>query len=413
MSDARGFRRVILSAYACHPTTGSEPGVGWEFLRASLVVAEEVWIVTRTKNVGPIVESLDPRERVRTHVIGHDLPVWAQKSKRLLPIGTQLYYLFWQFRLVSRIRELDAAHEFEVGHHVTFSADWLPVALSRQNNFPVVWGPVGGSTIPPRNTWAFLGLRGLAVEALRLATGRIGRRVFGNQTAARCSVLLAYNRDELRTVGRFARKAFVESTAAMDPTTVHADNRAQTTIVGVGRLLPWKGWALAIDAFAQCPKDWNLILLGRGPDEGRLRSRARCAGVADRVQFVHRLGTRDEVFQLMRSARAVIFPSLRESGGWVVAEAIANNTPVVVLDIGGPSEIVSASGGIAIAVADKDPGEIVADLALALQLAQPTPNPDRWNRLRLPDLLSKWWSEALAESISIGRGPLEGGLRHD
>ncbi|WP_422678011.1 glycosyltransferase [Blastococcus brunescens] len=105
-------------------------------------------------------------------------------------------------------------------------------------------------------------------------------------------------------------------------------------IVGVGTLAPLKGWALAIDAIASMPEPRSrLLLVGTGPDEGRLRARAQRRGVADRVRFAGHL-PRDQVFALLTSARALLFPSFHDSAGWAVAEALTLGCPVVCLDLG-------------------------------------------------------------------------------
>ncbi len=401
---ARPFRRVLLSAYACHPTTGSEPGVGWEFLRAALELSDEVWLLTRPKNERPVLDALPDVDRARVHVVGHDLSATAQRLKHLVPVGTQLYYVQWQRTAVARVRAAHADSPFDLGHHVTFGSDWMPAALCLQDDFPVVLGPVGGSTRPPARLWRFLGVRGAAVETVRLVASSLGRAAVGNAAARRAALLLAYNDDERGTVGRGADRLVVESTAMMDPHRPRsADEADPGLIVGVGRLLPWKGWTIAIDALDQLPASWRLVLLGRGPDARRLAARARRRGLADRVTVVPRLDTRADVFSLMRHARVVVFPSLRESGGWVVAEAVAQGVPVVALDWGGPGQMLRSAGGSPVPVRGVPAREVVEQFAAAIRAAEAPANPDRWNRDRLPALMEHWWREAAGRVDGAGR----------
>ena len=110
------------------------------------------------------------------------------------------------------------------------------------------------------------------------------------------------------------------------------------TALFAGNLLPLKGVALAIDALTYLP-GWHLVLCGDGRDAARLRRRAVGRGVQDRVRFLGRVA-RDDVIDQLRTADVFVFPSLRDSAGWAVAEACAVGVPVVCLDRGGPPSIV-------------------------------------------------------------------------
>jgi glycosyltransferase involved in cell wall biosynthesis len=44
----------------------------------------------------------------------------------------------------------------------------------------------------------------------------------------------------------------------------------------------------------------------------------------------------------------LLFPSLHDSGGFVVLEALCHGMPVLCLDLGGPKEIVSLDSGLII-----------------------------------------------------------------
>ena len=42
------MKKVLVSAYACEPNVGSEPGVGWNWVLKMAQQYEEVHVVTRT-----------------------------------------------------------------------------------------------------------------------------------------------------------------------------------------------------------------------------------------------------------------------------------------------------------------------------------------------------------------------------
>jgi glycosyltransferase involved in cell wall biosynthesis len=108
-----------------------------------------------------------------------------------------------------------------------------------------------------------------------------------------------------------------------------------------GRLEKIKGFQDVIDAMKRLPQI-DLRIAGSGPFEGELRRRAE--GMAN-VHFEGRLDSA-EVAGLFRGALAVAVPSLvYETFGYVVLEAFAEKTPVVVRDLGALPELVAESGG--------------------------------------------------------------------
>jgi len=112
-------------------------------------------------------------------------------------------------------------------------------------------------------------------------------------------------------------------------------------VAAAGRLEEIKGFQDVIDAMRFLP-DLDLRVAGSGPFEAELRARA--GGMAN-VHFEGRLDSA-RVAALFRGAVAVAVPSLvPETFGYVVLEAFAEKTPVVVRDLGALPELVAESGG--------------------------------------------------------------------
>jgi glycosyltransferase involved in cell wall biosynthesis len=86
-------------------------------------------------------------------------------------------------------------------------------------------------------------------------------------------------------------------------------------------------------------------------------------GISDRVKFLGGL-PRPGVLGWMQRVDVLLHPSMRDSGGLVLMEAMAAGKPVVCLDLGGPGEIVTEECGFKIRPGA--PKQVVADLAAAL-----------------------------------------------
>lgn len=111
----------------------------------------------------------------------------------------------------------------------------------------------------------------------------------------------------------------------------------------VGRLVIEKGVQVLLEAMPRIlagKPEAKLVVAGRGPMEGQLKSRARELGISHKVCFAGYIddSTRNQLYHF---ASVAVFPSLYEPFGIVALEGMAAGTPVVVSDTGGLAEIVT------------------------------------------------------------------------
>jgi D-inositol-3-phosphate glycosyltransferase len=117
-------------------------------------------------------------------------------------------------------------------------------------------------------------------------------------------------------------------------------------VLAVGRLVPRKGYDLAIEALRGLP-DTELVIAGGPPAQRltadtealRLLGLAERLGVADRVRLLGRVA-RADMPALFRSADVVVCTPWYEPFGIVPVEAMACATPVVVTSVGGLTDTV-------------------------------------------------------------------------
>ena len=138
--------KVLISAYACEPGKGSEPGVGWNWPLQAARHGHEVHVITRANNEPSISAFLrnEPVADLSFHY--YDLPAalrWLKK--RTGYYGMLAYYYLWQIGSSRLARRLHRKHRFDLAHHVTFVNDWMPSGVAWVG-IPFIWGPIGGST---------------------------------------------------------------------------------------------------------------------------------------------------------------------------------------------------------------------------------------------------------------------------
>ena len=113
-------RKILLSAYACEPGKGSEPGVGWHWALELARLGHEVWVLTRAKN-RPAVEAelVKMPHKANLHFLYYDLPAWARWWKKGSR-GIHLYYVLWQWGAYRLATQVHPRERFDIVHHITF-----------------------------------------------------------------------------------------------------------------------------------------------------------------------------------------------------------------------------------------------------------------------------------------------------
>ena len=147
-------------------------------------------------------------------------------------------------------------------------------------------------------------------------------------------------------------------------------------VLGAGKLRPQKDFATLIDAFAKlrAKRPARLMILGEGPEEGRLRVRARRLDISSDVALEGFVGN---PFAYMARAAVFALSSAWEGLPSVLIQAMACGCPVVSTDCpSGPSEILEGGAcGPLVPVGDSD-----ALAAAMLRLLASPPDRERLRR---------------------------------
>jgi len=367
--------KVLLSAFSCGPGRGSEPGIGWNWL-CQMSKKHEVWALTTEESQAGYQQNPLAHAHI---VIVPSFRIWNRLWRLGVPGLSWLYYYWWQWKAYRRARKLHAQIGFDLVHHITFGSWRAPSFLCRLP-VPFVWGPVGGGETVPRGLLGELGGWGQVAEAVRNFFQFASLwDPFVRLTMRRAKLILAANRDTADIFPKRYRHKVQRMPAigmsSGESAVAIAPERAKQGFLAVfaGMLEPRKGISLALKAFerlSRTNRDASLVIIGDGPDRKRLTEAAAIMGVADRVEFLGAM-PRTRVLGWMQAAHALLFPSLRDSGGFVLLEAMMAGKPVICLDLGGPGEIVTEECGIK--VQPREANQVVADLAGALQTLATAP----------------------------------------
>ncbi|NND70185.1 MAG: glycosyltransferase [Rhodothermales bacterium] len=361
--------KILVTAYACEPGKGSEPGIGWNIVR-EVCKHHDLTVITRPNNRPAIEEAVSAEAIDGLSFVYYDPPRWATFWKR----GTRglfAFYYWWQIGAYRTAQKLVSNNEYDLVHHVTFGRYWSPSFLYRLG-LPVVWGPVGGGESTPDELMATLPVGGQLYERIRSAVRYLGEcDPFVRGMARGSSLVMATtleSQQRIRALG--ASNVAILGNAALDISEIDAlagvslTNGQAPIFASIGRLLHWKGFHLGLQAFAKADiPDAEYWIVGSGPAEVHLRQLAAALNIAEKVKFTGKL-SRVETMDVMANVDVLVHPSFHDSGGWVCIEAMAAGRPVIALNLGGPSLMVSDECGARIDVESEH--QVVDDLSEAL-----------------------------------------------
>jgi len=360
--------KILLSAFACRPDRGSEPGVGWNWAR-SLSARHEVHVVTQHRNQAAIEAELEHDPLPNTHF--HYVPMPFRRTAGW-PLGLGwLPYYWWQWKAHKHAAKLHAEHHFDVVHHVTYVV-WRAPSFMWKLGMPFVWGPVGGGQNIPRGFHRVLGWRGAVRERIRELAQELGWfHPSVRATARGAAIILAANTPTKDVLPRIWRNkahqmldAAVSERALMPARSVHAE-ASELRLLWVGQLVPIKGLRLLLQAIAAIapPRRLSLSVIGEGPERPGMEQLASSLRLTSEISFAGWV-PHPEVSKSYSAADALVFTSLRDSSGNALLEAMAAGLPAICLDWAGPGDITTDE--CAVRIFPQSPGQVIRDLASAI-----------------------------------------------
>jgi glycosyltransferase involved in cell wall biosynthesis len=330
-----------------------------------------VRVLTRANNRETIETALAANPVANLDFAYYDLPAWMRRWKNHAGLWARLYYLLWQLGAYGVARQLCREVKFDIVHHITFGVFRHPSFMAFLGP-PFVFGPVGGGESAPRGLRKTFPLRGYLIDLVRdLANWVVHIDPLMAAVFRRSAATLCKTGETLRSIpARFRGRCLVQVELGMDERPARVLRKPNEDgvfrVLYVGRLVYWKGLHLGLMAFAEfCRKHpgARLTVIGRGPDEAWLHELADGLGLRDAVTWIPYL-ERAAVMRTYLRHDAFLFPSLHDSSGNVVLEALSSGVPVVCLDSGGPAVLVDPSCGFK--VRPGEPQQVVEDLARAL-----------------------------------------------
>lgn len=339
---------ILYIAYSCGTRSGSENAIGWNIPMHSALMGNNVYIITKNTSKSDLQDYLEKHPIHNLKVLYVDEPSYPKRLRKML---FALCLKKWQKRAYRAAKALCAQEPVELIHQIT------PVELrnigsyGKIKNVPFVVGPIGGGQKIAKPLRGYVKGKGRVVEGLRLLFNGVNRltvRLTGK--LKHCDYIFYANeetRDYLPTKGKSAlcTEVGIAQVPAYKPP--RKEEKQGCTFLIAGRLEYFKGHDFVLDAMEKLPEnvDFTCLVVGAGPMEERLKQRCSASPrLENRVQFLGKVDYK-QMAQVYEQADVLLMPSMRETTGTVILEAMAQGRPVIAQNAFGAKLLVGAQAG--------------------------------------------------------------------
>ena len=353
--------RVLLIAEDANPEWASVPLVGWSHCQA-IAALTQAHVVTQDynseaftragciegKDFTGIDSSLVEKRVYRLSALLRGGRTKGWTTDTALSVLTCYYFEYLVWRKFGR---QIANGEFDLVHRITPLSPTIPSLLAQkchQVGVPFVLGPLNGGLPWPKEfeskrreekewlsyiRWVYRLLPGYRSTRQHAAAIIIGSRDTWKQMPAQYYDKCVYIPENAIEPDRFSLQRIPQTSCPLKA-------------IFVGRLVPYKGADMLIEAAAPLLRSGKLTLdiVGDGPEMPKLKTLVVSEEVEGSVNFVGAVA-HTSVQEWLAKADLFVFPSIREFGGAVVLEAMTIGLVPIVVDYGGPGELVSKSTG--------------------------------------------------------------------
>ncbi len=381
--------RVLIIAERANPEYTSIPLYGWSQAQA-LSELTDVHVVTQHWN-GPAFLRAGFTEftGIDTSIVHEPMKLLIaalrggqQRGWTLDTALSALEYYYFEQLVWQRFKQRIKAGEFDLVHRITPSSPTSASLIAKRcakAGVPFVLGPLNGGLPWPKafdatrrqeNEWlsyirdAYRLMPGYRSTREHSAAIIVGSQATLEQVAEPYREKCVYFSANAVDTARFQKQR--PTNAAVDGIVdgivdgvVDGDTNRPIKLIFVGRLVPYKGADMLIDAAADLLKAGKITLeiVGEGPQREALTVQIQAKGLTESVTLVGNV-PHTQIQDRLAAADVFAFPSIREFGGAVILEAMAVGLLPIVVDYGGPGEMVTPTVGYKVPLGTRE--QIVA-----------------------------------------------------
>lgn len=363
--------KILINCYACSPYKGSEPGMGWNFIK-SLCRLHELHIITESKFQQDLNQYFE--EHPEEKPFYHFYFIEKERHKKLRKIWPPSYYWFykaWQKKALILAKTLDQKENFDVIHQLNMVGYREPGYFYKLNK-PLVWGPIGGMCISP---WCLLpstGIYGTLYYGFRNLINiyqmhfKTRVRSFAKSSSA---IISATQDNHDGILKRWGKESIIIPEVGMleDKQKKQISPRSNNIlkIAWSGQHTPRKALNLLLEAISisNLKDNIELHVIGQGKYTLRWKRLAKRYHLNNIIW--HGWVKREEAISIMKECNLFCITSIADLTSTVLLEALSYGLPVIALNHCGFSNVITIDCGIKIDIHSKK--QVVNDFAQAIK----------------------------------------------
>ena len=313
----------LIQAYACSSVQGGEYAVSWGWItHLSNVIGEsdQIYVVSLTLQQ----KEIDDNGLKNVSVLN----VEGMEKYKFLNYN-QIYYMIWQYKAYRMIKKMNL--KIDVVHSYSLSDFRFPGKWYKIKQAYSILGPVGGGQICP------MALQGYDDKSgkIREKINRIWKyNIFFKYKIKKYNRVYACNKETQEYLKNSNILVDVPLNNMFRNLEIKKRKHEIPTILFVGRLINKKGLKLLLDALKYVDKNltYKVLIYGEGNQYEYLKKLIREKDLSEKV-FLNGKVLYKDISDVYMKGDIFVLPSLRESGGSVLIEALAHKLPIVALDM--------------------------------------------------------------------------------
>lgn len=369
---------ILVIAYACEPNRGSEPGVGWNWVR--LMADDEkhnITVLTRANNKPVIDKYLEKYSDMKAEFIYYDLPEWILKYKHG-DRGIKLFFTLWQRGVIKYMKRNLNLNLYDLIWDFNFGSLNLPLFTYKLKKKYVI-GPVSTKKkMPSPYIQKMCVKRRVKYEIQQFMKEHLWSNPIVWKALKKADYIVLCNEMSKEFLPKCQRKRakviFHNGIEEKDYPKYQKqeNNNSKLELIYAGRLIDTKNIETAINALKivkDSGRDFVFDIYGNGNLKEKLRRQVRELGLEGKVIF-HKKISQQELFKEYIKKDCFLFPSLLEISSTAVMEAMFCGLLPICLDIRCMEFIFENSPVIKIpCISPKDDAKEIAKRILDLEKA--------------------------------------------
>lgn len=328
----------LISAYSVNPYKGSEDSIGWNWVlqyEKNYKKGDRIILLTKKFNEKDTRRGLKEFNIQHVELIIVDVPDALNWFREKHSAFHHMYYILWQHWAWLWVKH--SGIRFDVIHHVTMNDYRIPSELYKAKGAKVIWGPMGGAQVTPKPLKVYE--KNQMVASFREFVNKsCSWNPFYKKALRSYYKIYCINIETQKQISCIVGKdvPLMPELALRDEyknLPIRKGKNDILKIVFVGRLIGKKGIAFLVDALSLMPTDmdWELLIFGDGDDRALIEKQIADSGIGKKVKL---MGNRplNQIAEAYQQADVFVLPSLRETSGNVLLEAMAYAVPIVAFD---------------------------------------------------------------------------------